>query len=109
MDVQDRLPVFPGGEDTHPHYLMGAIYRQHHGVWWFFVRMSWANHDLPSSDSSYKDRVTHGYALLDRETFNALRHPIAILKPDDKNPADVPFTCLHAQPPHNTLQIAACA
>jgi hypothetical protein len=100
--MQDRLAVFPRGEDPHPHYFMGAVYREQHGLWWHFVRTSRANHDLPSSDASYKDCVTHGYALVCRETFNAFRHPVAILKSYDKNPAYAPFTCLHAQPPHAT-------
>jgi hypothetical protein len=99
VDVQDRLAVFTRSQDTYPDDFVGAIHRKQHGVRRCFVRTSGANHDLPFSDSAYKDRVTHGYALVCRETFNALRNPIAILKPYNENPADAPFTCLHAQSP----------
>jgi hypothetical protein len=57
VDVQDRPAVFPGGKDTHPHHLVGAIYRQQYGVWWCFVRTSRANHDLPSSDAADEDHM----------------------------------------------------
>jgi hypothetical protein len=57
MDVKDRLAVFPRGEDTHSHHLMGAVYRQQYGVGWHFVRTSRANHDLPSSDAAYEDHM----------------------------------------------------
>jgi hypothetical protein len=64
--------------------------------------MSGPHHHLATIDTTDEDNVSGGYSFLFGETLKAVGHHIAILEPYHKNSPDMPFTCLHQQPPRFT-------
>jgi hypothetical protein len=95
VNMQDRPPIFTGGEHTHPHQLVGAVNGQEHRFRGHFIRAAGADDDLTFTYATHQDYMSDRYSFLLCETLNTPGQHIPILQPDDKNPPYLAFSCFH--------------
>jgi hypothetical protein len=103
MDMQSRFAILTRGEHTHPHHLMGSVNGQVHGLWWHFFRMSRANNDVATPNSTHQNSLSYRHSIFFGKTLNTFGHYISILEPYHENPANSSFTRFHAKPPLGIL------